>query len=217
MQDELINLQARLHKTIVFITHDLDEALHLGDRIAILKDGRVVQVGTPEEILTNPSDDYVADFTRDVNRVRALTANTVMITPRAMMKPRGGPRLAMKFMKEQGVASVFVVDNENRLVGMMTAETALSAIENGITEITEDLLYEDLDITPKDTYLEELLPLAARNKWPIAVLDDDRRLVGIIPRVSILSALADRPAVNGGISYTTGENSEKSVPAPVAA
>ena len=83
MQDELMKLQAELHKTIVFITHDLDEALKLGDRIAILKDGKLVQVGRPEEIILHPADDYVQDFTRDVNRGRVLRARSVMqrLTP----------------------------------------------------------------------------------------------------------------------------------------
>lgn len=78
MQDELMKLQAELHKTIVFITHDLDEALNIGDRIAILKDGKLVQVGRPEEIVLRPADDYVQAFTRDVNRSRVLRAKSIM-------------------------------------------------------------------------------------------------------------------------------------------
>jgi len=78
MQDQLIELQEKLHKTIIFITHDLDEALRLGDRIAILKDGELVQQGTPDEILLHPADDYVEAFVKDVNRARALTVETVM-------------------------------------------------------------------------------------------------------------------------------------------
>lgn len=78
MQDELMKLQNELHKTIVFITHDLDEALKLGDRIAILKDGALVQVGRPEEIVMKPADEYVRAFTRDVNRARVLRARTLM-------------------------------------------------------------------------------------------------------------------------------------------
>lgn len=78
MQEELMKLQAELHKTIVFITHDLDEALRIGDRIAILKDGKLVQVGRPEEIILNPADDYVQAFTRDVNRGKVLRAKSIM-------------------------------------------------------------------------------------------------------------------------------------------
>ncbi|WP_033069516.1 quaternary amine ABC transporter ATP-binding protein [Thalassospira australica] len=81
MQDELMKLQAELHKTIVFITHDLDEALKIGDRIAILKDGKLVQVGRPEEIVLKPADDYVQAFTRDVNRARVLRARSIMQDP----------------------------------------------------------------------------------------------------------------------------------------
>ncbi|MGF1505178.1 MAG: glycine betaine/L-proline ABC transporter ATP-binding protein, partial [Anaerolineae bacterium] len=135
MQDELVELQSRLNKTIIFITHDLDEALRLGDRIAILKDGMVQQVGTPEEILTSPINDYVADFTQDVNRVRVLTAQTIMIKPRPLQIDRGGPRVALKFMEEQGMASVFVVDRHRRLLGMLTMEEAILAVQEDLREI----------------------------------------------------------------------------------
>ena len=78
MQDEVVRLQREVHKTMIFITHDLMEALKLGDRIAIMKDGRFVQIGTPEEVVAHPADDYVADFTRDVPRAHVLTVRTIM-------------------------------------------------------------------------------------------------------------------------------------------
>ncbi|NDJ54928.1 MAG: glycine betaine/L-proline ABC transporter ATP-binding protein [Chloroflexi bacterium] len=195
MQDELVDLQSRLNKTIVFITHDLDEALRLGDRIAILKDGKVVQIGTPEDILTSPADDYVADFTRDVNRVRVLTAGTIMKKPRALRIDRGGPRVALKFMEEQGLASVFVVDEKQHLQGMLTMQDAIDAVREGSRDILP-LLNTGIDITTTEAYMEELLPMAARNSWPIAVVDEEERLIGIIPRVAVLGALAGTPAMD---------------------
>lgn len=191
MQSELLELQTRLNKTIIFITHDLDEALRLGDRIAILKDGQVVQVGTAEEILTHPADEYVAEFTRDVNRSRVLTARSVMQRPRVAVVGRDGPRSALKLMEEQGLSSVFVVDREHRLVGLVQAEAAIAAAQHGETGLGS-LIIRDVPTTGPDTLLEALIPVAASHRWPIAVLDEERRLLGIIPRVAVLAALAGR-------------------------
>ncbi|MFZ5825286.1 MAG: quaternary amine ABC transporter ATP-binding protein [Bacillota bacterium] len=191
MQEELLALQSRLNKTIVFITHDLDEALRLGDRIAILKDGQVVQVGTAEEILTAPADDYVAEFTRDVNRSRVLTAQTVMHRPRFVLD-RVGPRSALKAMEEQGLSSVFVVDRERRLVGLVTVDDAIPAAQKGITDLRE-LVTSKIPTTAPDTLLEALIPVAAQHRLPIAVVDEEHRLVGVVPRVAVLAGLAGRP------------------------
>lgn len=189
MQEELISLQAKLNKTIVFITHDLDEALRLGDHIAILKDGQLVQVGTSEEILTKPADDYVADFTRDVNRSRVLTARSVMYKPRAVVSDRGGPRSALKVMEEQGLSSVFIVNREQRLQGLVTMDDAIAAAQKGIKDL-RDLTLIQVPTTAPDTILEELIPVAAEHRWPIAVLDEVGKLVGVIPRVAVLAGLA---------------------------
>ncbi len=192
MQDELVELQARLHKTIIFITHDLDEALRLGDRIAILKDGKVQQIGTPEDILTSPANEYVTDFTRDVNRVRVLTARSVMRKPRPMSIQRGGPRVALRLMEDHGIASIFVVDGEQNLLGMLTMEDAIEAVEANNTDLGP-LLNTEIDrVTPED-YLEDLIPIAAKHHWPIAVIEEGR-LIGSIPRVAVLGALAGTPS-----------------------
>jgi len=189
MQNELLQLQSRLNKTIVFITHDLDEALRLGDRIAILKDGRVVQIGTPEEILTQPADDYVAEFTRDVNRSRVLTASSVMVAPRAVVSARGGPRAALLLMEEQGLSSVYVVDRDQRFQGLVTVDDAIPAAQRGVKDL-KDLVISDIPTTAPDTLLEELIPVAAMHKYPIAVLDQNGVLVGVVPRVAVLAGLA---------------------------
>lgn len=188
MQEELIELEGQIQKTIVFITHDLDEALRLGDRIAIMKDGRVVQIGTPEEILTHPADDYVMDFTRDVNRLRVLSAQSVMVKPLALMSARGGPRVALRHMEEQGISSIFVVDRNQRLQGLLTLEDAIEASEQGVKDVVQ-LVNSDFNQTLPDTPLEELLPVAAVSKWPIAVVSDNGSLQGIIPRAAVLAAL----------------------------
>lgn len=194
MQEELLRLQGQLNKTIIFITHDLDEALRLGDHIAILKDGLLVQVGTPEEILTQPADDYVAEFTRDVNRGRVLTARNVMVKPLAVVSDRSGPRAALREMEEQGLSSVFVTDKERRFQGLVTVDEAIPAAQHGVRSLA-DLVISDAPTTGPDTLLEALIPIAASSKWPIAVLDDEGRLIGVIPRVAVLSGLAGRIAM----------------------
>ncbi len=189
MQNELIDLEGDLNKTIIFITHDLDEALRLGDRIAILKDGRVVQVGTPEEILENPANEYVQDFTRDVNRSRVLTAANAMVDPYSVISDRSGPKVALEIMRKEGHSSIFIVDRKGRLRGLLTVEDAMEAGRNNIKLLSEIGLKEVYTTTP-DTTLDELIPILADMKWPVAVLGPENRLLGIIPRVAILSALS---------------------------
>lgn len=191
MQDELLALEGRIHKTTVFITHDLDEALRLGDRIAILKDGLLIQVGTPEEILSNPADDYVSDFTRDVNRIRVLTAANVMIPARPLVIDRSGPRAALEFMQREGLSSVFVTNRDMKLEGLLALDEALDAAKKGVKDVRELLYRQEIQTTAKDTGLEDLLPSAIASRWPLAVLDDDNVLLGVIPRVAVLAALAN--------------------------
>ena len=189
MQNELIDLAAKINKTIIFITHDLDEALRLGDRIAILKDGRLVQVGTPEDILLDPATDYVVDFTRDVNLSRILTAGTAMITPYAIVSDRNGPRAAMEAMRKENHSSVFVVNRQNQLQGLVTIDQALEARKQNLKLLSEIELQE-VNTTGPETPLEELFPMLADMKWPVAVVNENHALLGIVPRVAILEALS---------------------------
>lgn len=109
MQDELLELQDKMKKTIVFITHDLDEALRIGDRIALMRDGAVVQIGTPEEIMIQPANSYVARFVEDVDLSKVLTAAHVMLRPETITMDRG-PRVALELMRERGISNLFVID-----------------------------------------------------------------------------------------------------------
>lgn len=127
MQDELIDLQSSMKKTIVFITHDLDEALRLGDRIALMKDGAIVQIGTPEEILMNPANDYVEKFVEDVDRSKILTASHIMKRPETINIAKHGPRAALERMRREGISSILVVDENRRLQGYVTADDASEA------------------------------------------------------------------------------------------
>lgn len=190
MQDELLELHSRLRKTILFITHDLDEALKLGDRIAVMKDGEVVQVGTPEEILTNPANDYVRDFVQDVDRGKVLTARSIMIKPEVITS-KDGPKVAMRKMKETGLSSVFVVDPHRTLMGIVTADAILEQ-DNWEAKHLSSVLITDVPTTSPDTPVNELFPMAAETKIPISVVDEHHKLLGIIPRVAILAAMSKK-------------------------
>ncbi len=195
MQEELMELQQKMRKTIIFITHDLDEALKLGDRIAIMKDGSIEQIGTPEEILTNPATGYVANFVNDVDRSRILKAEHIMIRPTAHISASDGPRVALRKMREEALSSIFVIGHDRTLVGIVTVDRAVEAVkkkENALQKIVET----DIPVTSPDTPIQDLFPVAATARVPIAVVDEKRKLLGIIVRVSVLAGLVGRGEKN---------------------
>ncbi|WP_145136920.1 glycine betaine/L-proline ABC transporter ATP-binding protein [Paenibacillus sp. Y412MC10] len=187
MQDELLELQETMKKTIIFITHDLDEALRIGDRIALMKDGAVVQVGTPEEILTQPANAYVERFVEDVDLSKVLTAAHVMRRPETIMPDRG-PRVALELMRERGISNLFVIDRGKRLLGVITAEDASEAMRSGKT--LADILITDGPRVHPDVLINELFEITSMSKVPLAVVDDNDRLAGVIVRGALLGALA---------------------------
>lgn len=188
MQDELISLQERMQKTIIFITHDLDEALKIGDRIAIMKDGVFVQTGTPEEILNSPADDYVKEFIQDINRTRVVTASSIMKKADALVTERDGLRLAIKKMNDASISSVFVVDRQRHIKGIITAEKAIEALRGGDNNL-ESIIDTNVKTVHPDTAIEEILPHFMESPYPIVVVDDDNRMQGIIFKISVLSGI----------------------------
>jgi len=199
MQDQLLDLHEELGKTIVFITHDLNEAMRIGDRIAVMKDGRIVQVGTAEDILQDPANDYVASFVQDVDRSRVLTASSVMEPPVATLGPHEGPRAAMRIMREHQLSGIYAVGPQRRLRGAVLDDAATHAARRG-TPI-EDILLKDFPRVQPDAPLVELFAPAAESPIPLAVVDEQERLLGVIPRVTLLAALA---ATNGTDGATNG-------------
>ena len=191
MQDELLALQNRVNKTIIFITHDLDEALKLGDKIILMKDGAIVQEGTAEDILTNPADEYVEKFVENVNTSKILTASGVMKKVDTVAYPKDGPRTILRKMVEEGISSIFVVDREGRIKGMVTAEDAATQAEKGIKHIT-DIIKEDIIIVEPDKPVQEIFPIIANTSFPIVVADEDKKLLGIIIKGTILAKLAGK-------------------------
>lgn len=192
MQEQLVELQQELNKTIVFITHDLNEAMFLGDRIAVMRDGRIVQIGTPNEILTDPANDYVAQFVQDVDRARVLTAADVMEPPHAVVFASAGPRNALKLMRDQQTSACFVTTGNRKLLGVVRDKDVLRQVREGSTDLTERLRPTP-GIVKKDQLIADLFELAVESHLPVAVTDDQDRLIGVVPRVTLLAALTDLP------------------------
>ncbi len=197
MQDELISLQESMHKTILFISHDLDEALKIGDRIVLMKDGAIVQTGTAEQILTNPADEYVARFVENVDITKVLTAESVMIKPKSIITlSTHGPKSALRFMKKNGLSQIFVQDTDHRVIGMVTAEAAAEAVKRGESEL-DKIMITDFNSVAPDTPAAELIPLLADISYPLPVLGPNRKLRGVILRGTLLAALAEKGRTNG--------------------
>ena len=191
MQNELISLQQDVQGTILFVTHDLDEALKIGDRVAIMKSGRVVQVGTPEEILTKPADDYVRSFVQDVDRTRVIQASTLMRSyPTVHLtedKPHG-PAVAIRKMRKDGTSIVYAVDADGKLLGIVRLDDAVSLRTQDADDLGEVLVHE-VPTAHQNTPVAALLPVVFEAELPIAILDDDDVLVGVVDRASILSEM----------------------------
>nr|WP_244517034.1 glycine betaine/L-proline ABC transporter ATP-binding protein [Arthrobacter alpinus] len=192
MQEQLVVLQAELGKTIVFITHDLNEAMFLGDRIAVMRDGEIVQIGTPDEILTNPANDYVAQFVQDVDRTRVLTAGGVMEPPLAVVTISGGPRNALRTMRDLQVSAAFVVDRRRRYQGIVRDRDVMAQVEKRATDLAA-VVRNGIEPVSPDTALNDLFGRAVESPIPLPVVDDDGRLVGALPRVTLLAALGNVP------------------------
>jgi len=188
MQDELLELQEKLGKTIIFVTHDLDEALKLGTRIALMKDGAIVQIGTPEEILTNPENAYVEKFVADVDLTRVLSAKDVMRRPEPVAQCTAGPRVALHLMEEHDIPMIFVITRHRNLRGLVTLDDTIGAVKTGKT--LSDILKADIPIVAPDAPLSDILSLIVDSQYPMAVVDENGRLHGVISRASILAALA---------------------------
>ncbi|SDU76697.1 quaternary amine ABC transporter ATP-binding protein [Jiangella alkaliphila] len=189
MQDQLLELQARLGKTVVFITHDLNEAMRLGDRVAVMRDGRIVQVGTAEEVLRDPADDYVARFVADVDRTRVLTAADVMVPAPVEVNGSAGPYVALHGMRGKRLRAAFVVSRDRRLRGVVRDEDVVTAVNRGDCML-EPIVTDHVAVVRPDTPLAELFAASAGSDQPLAVVDGDGRQLGVIPRVTLLDAMA---------------------------
>ncbi|HKJ79752.1 MAG TPA: glycine betaine/L-proline ABC transporter ATP-binding protein [Prolixibacteraceae bacterium] len=186
MQDELLQIQNKLHKTIVFITHDLDEAMKVGDRIAIMKDGVVEQIGTAEEILTNPASDYVKAFVEKVDRKTIITAETLMFDrPTVVRIQKDGPKGTMRKMREAGVEVLPVEDDTEKFLGFVWLEDMIK-LEKEKAKSVEKALYTDVHSVYGSYTVEEMLPLITGHHHPLAVIDQEGKLLGLVTQTSLI-------------------------------
>ncbi len=188
LQDEFIELQDQLGKTIVFVTHDLHEALKLGDRIAIMRDGQIVQIAEPEEILSNPHDDYVRAFTQDASAARVFTARTVMDDPEVLLYRWQGPRAAHAELETTKRDWAFMVDKKRTYLGICTHDLVDRLIKENIRAIEEEQLVRPDPVDP-DVLIEDLFGLVSAESYPLPVTDEQGRLLGVVRPRKILEAL----------------------------
>lgn len=189
MQDELLDLQDTNKQTIIFISHDLNEALRIGDRIALMKDGEIMQIGTGEEILTNPANDFVREFVEDVDRLKVLTAQNIMIKPLTTVLEIDGPQVALTRMHREEVSMLMATNRRRQLLGSLTADAAIEARKKGLP--LSEVIDKDVVTVSKDTVITDIMPLIYDSSAPIAVTDDNDRLLGVIIRGRVIEALAN--------------------------
>ena len=187
MQEELLEIQESFKKTIIFITHDLDEALRIGDRIALMKDGSIIQLGTPEQIMIEPANEFVEKFVEDVDLSKILTASHVMKRAEKISIDRG-PRVALEIMRKQGFSSIFIVDRKQKLLGALSAENARFAIDQG--KPIAEVMTTDIPTVTEGALLVDIMEMMATSNLPLSVLDEENRIKGIVIRGALIGALA---------------------------
>ena len=189
MQNLFLEIQGEVQRTVVFVTHDLDEALRLGHRVAIMKDGEIVQLGTPENILREPATEYVERFVEDVDYTKVRTAESVMIRAKEVAYPNEGPTVVLRRMRQAGLSHMFVVDDERRLQGLVEAEEVSRLAERNERELKAAIDTEAPRVK-RDTWLREVLPLfVERDDVPVAVCAEDGHLEGVVVRGSLIAGL----------------------------
>jgi glycine betaine/proline transport system ATP-binding protein len=189
MQELLLTLQAEEQRTIVFVTHDLNEAMRIGHRIMVMKDGRVVQCDTGPDLLSSPADDYVSDFVADVDRSRVLTAAALLRPPLSTARLADSPGEVLRRLEAAEMNGVFVLDEPGRILGVARDDLLANAVRNGEGDL-RTCLVQEYDTVPANRPLVEFCHLAGRHAVPIAAVDEHGRLLGVVPRAAILSSLA---------------------------
>ena len=202
MQDELLSLQESLHKTILFITHDLNEALRVGNRIAVMRDGIVIQIGTPAEIVTQPADDYVADFTQDVDASRVLSAESVIKSAHTL-HPTDTVQRALEQMEQAGQRALYIVDGAGKINGVVQRYDLTRLAQNGVDDMSQAIKVE-YPQAARLVPLPQLYDLCA-NGLPVAVIDDNGHFMGAIAPQDILTTLAANEALISGEGATPGK------------
>jgi glycine betaine/proline transport system ATP-binding protein len=216
MQNLFLSLQGEARRTVVFVTHDLDEALTLGHRVAIMKDGDIVQIGTPENILREPATEYVERFVEGVDYAKVRHAESVMVPPKEVAYANDGPTVVLRRMRQAGLSHIFVLDSERRLVGIAEAEEVARLAERDERELQAAV--DDAPKIERRTPLREVLPLfIGDGDHPVAVVGESGRLEGVIVRGALIAGLTTSVESHdeGGEDFSgvgtdgTGEDSDR--------
>jgi len=192
MQDELLNLQEKDQRTIVFISHDLDEALRIGDRIAIMEGGRVVQVGAPEEILQNPADDYVRAFFRGVDPTNVISAGDIArdTHPTIIRTKEGSLRAAHEILSGSEREHGYVLDAKHRFIAVVSSTSLKEAIERGSSDRPlQQAFIKEAEAVNVNASMQDILPEVASRPWPVPVVDDDNTYKGVVSKNRFLRTL----------------------------
>ncbi len=191
MQDELVELQDKLKKTIIFVTHDLHEALKLGDRIAIMRNGELVQIGSPEEIVTEPADEYVQEFVRDASPAKVLTAGSIMEKPSVLLYDWEGPNTAIHMLQSNKRNAAFVVDKKHTLLGVATQNRLkpYADMKDKDAKIPKES-FRMVPTVSEDTILEDLFSIVTANPYPIPVVDENGKMLGIVKTDTIFETIS---------------------------
>lgn len=188
MQDELLRLQKELHKTIIFISHDIHEALKIGDRIAVMKDGCIVQVGTPSELIAQPASDYIRAFTKDVNRAQVLKVGSIARQTITLILGQNSPKEALEQMLHHNLKQMYVVDLGGKLVGMVKQKFLSEAIRQGSEDFTSVML-QNFPKANASTSLENIFHLYQQGRT-VAVVDAEEKFKGVVEADDVLASIS---------------------------
>jgi len=208
MQNLFLDIQGEVQRTVVFVTHDLDEALRLGHRVAIMKDGEIVQLGTPENILREPATEYVERFVEDVDYTKVRTAESVMIPADNVAYLYEGPTVVLRRMRQAGLYFIPVVDDERHLIGICEVEEVARLVERDERElkVAVDTTAPSVE---RHTWLREILPHFVERDVPVTVVGEENRLEGIVVRGSLIAGLTTTTEQPGeGTVYFNGNRRE---------
>ena len=197
MQNEIRALQKKLGKTVIFITHDLDEAIRLADRVLIMKDGEIAQLGTMEEILSRPANDYVAKFVNAADKTKVITAGSIMKPVYDYLRLGDGPQTMLHKIRESGLSSLFATNDQGVIYGLVWARKVREH-KNEPNVTAQSMMDTNIKTVNRSAPLKEVVMQMGESTAPIAVVDDERRFLGVITSGALLASLA---SYNG----TTGE------------
>ncbi|WP_405099923.1 glycine betaine/L-proline ABC transporter ATP-binding protein [Oceanobacillus sp. FSL H7-0719] len=186
MQEELLDLQKRLKKTIIFITHDINEAFKLGNRVAVMKNGEIEQIGSPAGILRNPANAYIEAFVKDVDRSKMTRAAHIMVKPSAVIQLEEDLKTACDKIKANGRSSLFVVNQEKAIQGILSLEEAMLGLEAG--KALKQVICDDYETGSPDMYISDLLEQSIKSRYPLAVVEGEK-LVGVLTKEKVLESL----------------------------